>query len=141
MVLSYLGYYCLAESWDSCAAIRDVARQAANVVPPGAKVFSWVEPDTNLLFYFGRTVWAIQSQIPPPVPRTKPQRDSRFGQWLTDNPGRAGWLFAHPKQAGQLSQWGYAPAVQVDRSSASREAPTLYRAQSPPQPHDQAGGR
>ena len=125
MIVAYLGHHWFAaSSWNINAPVRDFAASAAKIVPPDAEVFSWREPDANLVFYFGRFIPAV------PLP--------------DENPQRASWLFARSDHVDdeKLGKMGFQPALSATDAPEAhriRVVRTLYHRRQPPSPPAKPG--
>jgi 4-amino-4-deoxy-L-arabinose transferase-like glycosyltransferase len=113
--------------WDSRAAVRSFAQEAARLVPPTAPVYSWEDTHATVPFYFGRYIPAVDWQFAQ-VPAQPVQRASdpnaavaRVANarrlWLADT-NHAPWIFSYEEMLNPKTG-------KVQRTDSSRELAEL----------------
>lgn len=127
IVLVYVGYHQRGDLWDDRRTVANFARRASTIIPPSAPVYHWKEPQSKTVFYFGRYIPSVQSQLAVAAGQAVPgQPDDQFRRWLQEDGDRAPWIFGYARGAERLLAEGYRPVLEMTTREQRRLTFVLY---------------
>jgi 4-amino-4-deoxy-L-arabinose transferase-like glycosyltransferase len=128
ILLVFLGYHQRGDLWDDRHTVADFARTAATIVPPAEPAYHWNAPQSKTVFYFGRDIPSVQSQLPGAKgqPPAKPAEAALFHKWLQADFDAAPWVFGYSKDAARLGPEGYRPVLEMTTREEKRLTFVLY---------------
>ena len=107
MVVMYVGNGCFCELWDEYQPGRQFYASAARIIPPGAPVYHWGEPQPQAPYYLGRYLPEVQwglARLEGSLGKEEGLR--RWNAWLSD-PNNAPWVLGYYEDAAELAGYGY----------------------------------